>query len=654
MNYRIFLTLLLLLIPVANPVFARENRVYDSGPRTGAHLVFTTPEESGTETIARLEALKDALARTAPLIRVSVIITANDFSSLPADIGSGKPEGTASVVSMLSEDEKVAVILVLPGKDGSVRVINGSKGGTSPRWLLETVIKSLDRQKRNWELAEYRLPLYRIGWVKENPLLGYYARNDIPAIALSTNADIIPVMRDIVASLSGGIPSTRDRHYLVHKTDRGLFTTSEKTLVVVMMIASAGILMFLFIFSFLFGQKSEQHLRDLFHVWWLPLLYLLVTVAGLYAAQALMSVLFIFRFGKSDAWILLPHLALAGKFVLSWFLVTLVVAFNQLIKFPASSYIYGYIASIACMLNIFAFSSLDFSLSLLFIVVYLISFIVYHLDHPLLQVLGILCMIAPFYPYFAVLIQSDSDILSPLYSGATLWNLRLALFVLPIQLMVSRFFHYLGFFGRRHRFYVPVNPVLASILAFTVTGMVLFVPAWSEDKPLSVELRETLDERGFTAETKAAVKLGNMILLEDGSKAEYPTLAPNPESFVRVTSTSRNFIERKLLEFSVDSAVPAQKIEVIISDPDNVAVYDASSPFDLLDAGRQCRFVSGENPERPFVIKFSSGRDSRLSARVKIWTKSNPRGLTIKNPDVRASYLLEIDRSYVFPENGGE
>lgn len=74
--------------------------------------------------------------------------------------------------------------------------------------------------------------------------------------------------------------------------------------------------------------------------------------------------------------------------------------------------------------------------------------------------------------------------------------------------------------------------------------MVLFVPAWSEDKPLSVELRETLDERGFTAETKAAVNLGNMILLEDDSKAEYPTLAPNPESFVHVTSSS-GFIEKE-------------------------------------------------------------------------------------------------------------
>jgi len=220
--------------------------------------------------------------------------------------------------------------------------------------------------------------------------------------------------------------------------------------------------------------------------------------------------------------------------------------------------------------------------------------------------------------------------------------------------MISRFFHSFGAFGRRRDFYIPLNPVFAFLLAFSTTGMILFFPAWSEKRPLTVDLREKLDSSGFSSETRAAVKLGNMVMIEDPAMAQFPQLPADPASFVQVSSTSRKFIERRLSELSIDTAIPAGKIEVTISDPDNVAVFEASRPFELLDAGRQCRFTSTENPTTPLIISFSSARDAKLTAHIRVWTRVNPRGLSIKNPDVSTSYLFEIDRAYAFPDNGEE
>lgn len=654
MNYRIFLTILSLLVSVAIPAFSVDNRVFTAGPSSGPHLVITCPQEAGKELVGRLERLADSFRADPPPIAVSVIITSGDYSSLPPDIASGTPEGTSKVISLISEEESPVVLLVAPSAGIATRIIPGVRGTTAPRWYLEAVTESLSKKGIPWALAEKRMAIYRIGWTAENPLLAQYLRAGIPAIALESNADLSAVVRNLADSLSAGMPVNQDRHYLVFPTAKRLAFVSERALVAIVMAASAGILMFLFIFSFLFGKKSEQHLRDLVRVWWLPFIYLLVTTASLYAGSALVSFLFKFRFGDAESWTLLPRLALVGKFLLSWFIIALVMSLNQLVRFPESGFIYGYIASVACIVNLFAFSSLDFSLTLLFLSVYCISFISYHLNHPVLQGIGILCIIAPFSPYLALLIKGDSSILAPLFANGGFWNLRMALFVMPLQLMFSRLYHSLGAFGRRREFYLPFSPVIAFFFALSVTGLILFMPAWSKERPLPVELRQTLDARGFTDRVISKARLGNLSIVEEPRLAEYPDLGSTPESFVNVSSTSRKLIERRISELTVTPAIPAQKIEVTVSDPENVAVYDASTPYEPLDAGRSCRFSSGENPAVPFVIRFSSARDANLTARVRVWTRANPRGLSVLNPDIRASYLLEIDTDYAFPEGEGK
>ncbi|HPS44252.1 MAG TPA: hypothetical protein PK542_07170, partial [Treponemataceae bacterium] len=177
---------------------------------------------------------------------------------------------------------------------------------------------------------------------------------------------------------------------------------------------------------------------------------------------------------------------------------------------------------------------------------------------------------------------------------------------------------------------------------------------WSKEKPLPVEFRQTLDARGFTERVLSKARLGNLTVIEEPRLAEFPDLGSTPESFVTVSSSSRKFIERRISELTVTPAIPAQKIEVTVSDPENVAVYDSSTAFEPLDAGRSCRFTSGENPTVPYVIRFSSARDASLTARVRVWSRANPRGLTVLNPDIRASYLLEIDTDYAFPEGEGK
>lgn len=649
MNYRKLSSLFMLIAAVALPARAGENSIQNFGPESGPRLIFTTSAQENSSSIRQLAALEDELKRNPPATRVSIIITENDYSVLPHDIQTGYPEGTKKIVSLLLNEDSGAVILLNPGNSDSVRIRNGAQGKTSPRWILEQTVKSLDLKNILWNLEEYRMPLYRMGWIPEDERLGTYLRAEIPALILETDVTITPALLDIIRSFNTGKTLTSDSHYLVVRFNKHLFFVGEMLLVIIMIVASASILFFLFILSFLFGEKKDQHVRDLFHIWWLPLLYFGVNILCLFLGQSITTFFFNFRFGNAAAWTLMPQTALIGKLIISWFFITLIISFNQLIHFPEDPYMYGYIAGILCMINIFIFSSLDFSLSLLFLSAYGISFIAYHVRHPAGQVIGIICLAVPFYPYLAALYTGELQAISPLYTGSLYWNIRLALFVMPFQLLISRLLLTLGLFGRKKQFYLPLNLVAVFILMIGCTGVILFVPGWSTEKPLIVPIRETIDAQGHHISVNAPVKLQNLVLEPEDSHAFAPSLTKDPGSFIHIETSSRKFLDRQLVIIDIVPFIPVQKIELTITSDKGISVYDASFPFELREGARESFFTSGENPNIPFKVNFSSDIESVLTAKVRVWSRTNPYGLTIKNKDLTEDYILEVIRSVQIP-----
>ncbi len=645
-----FLFLLLLAAALTAPLSAQaENRSWHFGPDTGPVLVFTTPAADNSTAEAALKNFAARLEKSPPEIRVSVIITENDRTDLPPEIRGEYPEGTNKVISLLEEQESGAVILLKPGKTDSVLIQNGVKGRTAPRWILEAVTQNLEAARIAADLEEDRLPLYRIGWIPEDPLLAAYLNADIPALILETDANLDSVLAGLVTAFESGIPSSGDRHFLVWKIAGRFVFAGEGTLVIAILFASAAILFFLFVFSFLLGKKSDQRLKDLVHVWWLPFLYLGVNIICLSIGGTLVSYLFSFRFGNAESWVLVPGLALAGKLIISWFFITLVISFNQLIRFPDDNFIYGYIASVVCLINLFLFSSLDFSLSLLFLSVYCISFAVYHLRHPVFQLIGVIVLFLPFWPYVRALAAGGSEAILPLYTGTDTWTLLMALFAMPFQLFLSRFFHTVGVFGRKAKFYLPVNLMLVFLITISFTGVLLFYPAWSEKKPLTVPVRQTIDASGSRLDVKPPVELSNLVIWTDSTIASAPDLPGDPARFLGLTTASKRFLERQLVTVSVNPALSAQKIEVTVTSENGFSVYDASLPYELRKAGQESFFASGENPKIPFSFTFSSDLDSQLKVTVRLWTRSNPWGITVTNKDLVPDYLLDVVQTVDVP-----
>lgn len=547
-------------------------------------------------------------------------------------------------------DTETTVVVLVDSPDDTTTVYPGCRGKTSPAWLISRLASSLDDAKITWKLDEYRMPLYRLGWSNENPRLAVWLNAGFPAIQIATRSFPVECIRDLLSVVSGHSGKDSDSHFLMLSSHFNYAILSETIMVILMIVASAVILFFIFIFSFLFGKKSDQHLHDFFTVLWLPFIYFMVNLVSLMLAQSAVTSLVGMRFGNSGAWSIIPLVAFAAKAGLAWFFITLVLALNQLIKFPDDSFIYGYIASIICLVNVFVFASLDFSLSIQFLAVYLLSIFVYRFKHPFAQVIGIVVLVLPFIPYAIALASGNagqvSGKLEPLFHGENFWNARLALFVMPTQLLVARFEHTLGIFGQRTKFYLPVNLFAVMVISAVSVGALLLIPAYTRERPLVATITQTIYGTEAEIKTSTPIEFPDLELEEIPSLASRPTLDRDSAILIPVTTTSRQYLERQLVNLRIKSALSYDQIELEISSDGFIPVLDASESFELRNAGATALFThedSGSDAvSDDWFISFSAPSDANLLANVRMVSRENPWGLSAVNENVQTDYKLEV------------
>lgn len=646
---RLFFCLMIVLIMVPFSLPAFENRyVYSETRSDSPLLVLTAPDHPDPAARDRLDTYIHTWEGSPPAGRVLAAFTRNDFSPLPETLRKDPPEGTAALIEHLVTEESLVMIVLMPGPSDRITIHTGVRGDTPPRWLVQTVADILKDHDLPWQFAESRMQVYRMGWIQERPIARAYHDAGIPVLCIESSMDLSGVLDSLARSFAPGIPEEQDRHFLIQQFRDSIFFIGERTMVVFMIVAFALILLFLFVFSFLTGISAERRLRYTLSLWWLPLLYLIVNITGLYAGGAVAAFLFRFRFSNQESWTLLPVLAITAKFIFAWFITTAILSFNQAIRFPDDDSVYGYLSAFCAMINIFIFSAFDFSLTPLFVLMYAITFIFYHLKHPVFTIMGIFILFLPLYPYGVILSSGTKEAIEPLLFGESGWNIRIAFLALPFQFMISRLLHSLGFFGRKNDFYLPIQLFPAVIAAFVLAGTILFYPGWDADRPLPVQIRQTISDTGSSFDLSAPTDTRKFQITRDPDLAVSLVHSENPDSFLDITTNSRRFLDKQLADISITTTLPASRIEVIISAEQGISVYSASIPYTYLGAGEDTLFVSPDNPPDSFSFHFSSDGQSRIRATVRMYTTENPYGITLADQFIEKQYVLEVVKTVEF------
>lgn len=636
------LLLSIILTLAAGLLHSESNRYLSVGQQDIPVLVVLCDRNTSKPLCQALEELPARFEDSGGVYRILVVFLDTEAERLPEPFSRPTNSHIEEVIERLSVEEAAAVVYLSYKETASTVIHPGFSGDTVPRWFLEQSLASMDHHGLDWTLADTRLTMYRLGWLgQENPSRDFH-QEGYPAIWIQGNQNIIPALEHMARSLAIDHPTQKDSHYLLRYLRGRLVFIGEEVIVILMIISFTIILSFVFIFSFLHGKQNEQRLRDLAKLWWLPFTYLVVTTLCLIAGQAVAQLIVRSRFSDSSAWALLPRTALMTKFAFAWFFITIIFSLNQVIHFPSDSFVYGYIASMAAMINIFVFSAMDFSLSILFLTVYLISIAAYRISPPVFHLPLIALMALPFFPYAKTLLLSGKPAIESLFLADTAANLRIAFFLIPFQLLFARFFHRLGLYGRRQRFYLPVNLFVSSIPLLLVSGFSLFYPAWSPAKPLEVTIHHVISEdgEGFALPREP---IRSEMGLAFNAERNNPT--PEASTLIPITTNVKTFLDKQLIDIDIHPLIPASRIEVSVFADRGTAVYSANSPFELSEGGRRSLFVSPDNPDYPYTLRFSTDRQTILTATIRILTAENPWQLEPVSPGFIGRYVLDCSRT---------
>jgi len=351
---RYFGIFLFLLFPLKGLI--AENIFYEFGPKTDNVIVFTASAGSDNQSTAatvQLQKYAQQLSVEAPDVHIIVAITKNDVSELPVDIPVKRYEGTQSLIQTLSAYPNAAVCLIAPARADNTRIVTGTSQGTTPAWLLRTVYTCLEQQNIPVDFYTNAVVFHRLGWLPDDPLLRLYNEAKIPAIKIESGADLSEVFSSVAPAVIQNMSNEWDTHYFVWKLHTKLIIINERHIVITLIVSSIVFLLWLMFFSFLFGKKRDQHIRDLLKLWWMPGYFFLVNWLSFFLGSKIAEALFYVRFGAMEELSAFPLTALSIKYVFALFFMFAVTAFNKFIPLPANRFIYGFIAHAVCLLNIF-------------------------------------------------------------------------------------------------------------------------------------------------------------------------------------------------------------------------------------------------------------------------------------------------------------
>ena len=611
-----------LLLPAQELI--AENIFYEFGPKTDKVIVFTASAGSDNQATAitmQLQKYAQKLSADAPNTHIIVAITKNDVSELPVDVPVKRYEGTKALIQTLITYPNAAVCLLAPDKSDSARIITGTSKGTTPAWFLKAVYASLEQKNIPIDFYTNAVVFHRLGWLPDDPALRLYNEANIPAIKIETGADLSDFFSSVAPTVIQSMSNEWDTHYFVFKLYKKLVIINEQHIVITLIVSSIIFLLWLMFFSFLFGKKRDQHVKDLFKLWWMPIYFFLVNWLGFFLGAKIAEALFYLRFSSTSELNSFPLTALLIKYVFALFFMFTVTAFNKFIPLPANRFIYGFIAHAVCLLNIFIFSFINLSFSIIFMVIYFVSLAAYHFKNIVLQIIFIVCLFLPLMPFMMHIILYREYMFHIIF----FINLASACIFVPFDLFLIRLS--LSFDKKRKivkpRFRIPIQcKVMGGV--FLVLALWVFVMPVTKS---TVRNRWIVIQHLNGDESSVVKKYINSSAEEkitDYTRGNTQGTAETADSFLTVRTSFENYFERSIGTITIDSPLKIEAFSVTLSALNDIAIFESDVTFEQNSSGDTATFVSSPRPNFPVVIHFSGKKDAALTLSVVVWSNDNP------------------------------
>lgn len=594
--------------------------------------------------------IKDSIESTNSEVEIRIYPLNKPQKEIPPYLNNNSKQQESILIDYCNHFDRTTVLIISEHEFSHSIVSLGSNSNISPAWLVQCVGSILSQSKKDWFIEAKHIPLYRLNWLPENPLLGLFLSHEIPSIEIKLNTDRVNELELICQQILNTPIRENDQHYFLGQLKNFFYVFSEKAVVLSVIFVFTLMLLFIVGFTFAFGKNKDRYFQDLLHYWWVPILYFLITIFSLFIGEKITHLIIISRFKSIEAVHYIPHLGFLIKLSFALFIIFIFENINTLIALPMNSFIYGYMASITCFINIFIFSSLDFSLIFIFLSIYFISFILYRFRFSFIHFLSIFILYSPLYPYIKIGLRMQNENIENLVFASFSTNLFISALLLPLLLIITQFFHSVGVYTKRKKRFLPINLILIFIGCIVSIGITFIAPLWTESKPLNVQIVEHIhaNSHNFTLNSPSFYPLEAFIVK---NKTDDSVILKNIQA-LQTTINTESFLNRRILHILAHSPLEVVQYKIEITSTEGLVVYESNTEFSLSNGGLTATFISDLFPANGFEIECSAIQDPNLKVILTLWSLENEENVHIDKFAVQSNYILEIQNECIPPLKG--
>lgn len=516
-----------------------------------------------------------------------IAITVNDESYLPEEIAKDMPAGIRTYISSLQFPADMAVLVLSTDNsltEDNVVIVPGANGKLTPYSFFKNIINSLQSESISFSIKNSFLSLYRLNITDYSKKLSVCLNEGCSALQM----DISP---EIKSSTLASFVETLLNEYLNTEMDKNInysfirigvknIIIPEMFSTIILVIMTGVILFFLCGLSFAFGKKKEQHKTEFVKYWLLVPIALAMFTLLFYAAQ--------FTAIKTVAnWENYPIFTILYKLLLTCCYFFIFSLLRHVIKIPCTDFIYGYLLTLTCFINVYLFSAIDLSLLVQFATACLIAYLSRMTKKTSLLIIFTFFIIAPVI-IFVILSLSyiDYDALLRIANASLLLNVLFAATILPFMFMVIRIAVSTGvpgkLPGRKKRILVE------SITSISVTILII----------VTVAIASRMTEP-YQPEEEAVITERSGIMMSSLSKI--------------------NKKDRTDFELTLSSSYPVIRYDISASSETTMPFYYTDFPYEYASSGEEIDFLLDENPPTPFVLSGSVHPSSSITFTIKAY-----------------------------------
>ncbi len=615
------------------------------------HAPGVSPDSDGSVSLAGAIALLEATAEDSNRPGLS-------FVFLGAD-GGDRHLGTRLLLSGMEEQgEQTAVVYLdveAPGRRLTVQL--GAADIPAPRWLAEPAVRALaaSRLPRRQHLSS--LQVARSPLAPET-VLGSYLERGVPAVRIHDPAPgpafadpsepelteewaaaYLGFLEKVVRGAAPPTTASWDRHYIYSVVSDSVFFVGERSYLILLLAVLASPI----IYGIAFRNRLMRYVQLVTRHIWALLVLAGLTFLFFFIATALIRGIMDFR-DFPTLWQYAPGPYFLLKLLLSIFLFAIVFQSIRGLPFPRNGSFYSASAIFLLFFDVVLLSVFDIAFTFYFLWGFLFAFFFSLARSPWLKLLFLLAapawLIIGGAELFAAgeLSAAEGLLLSPV-SG----NLIFAFVLLPFLLMLIRIDLML-----HRRLRLPHGSTLRAIIMGSAAAAVLFASAlvfldpFSPERPQPVDAVEVVDLTAgeHRLELSSPAPLEGLVVSRGSARFEIDTtarrhslmLSGNPEP-VSLSRSAHEFLSRSRRSILVDSSLEPRDVNVAVSSPQEILIFDSQFPTEALDSGRLVRFAIGPFPPNPLEISFTVPRE--LPTRIDLELFSRETAFPIESADPR-------------------